>query len=299
MKILIGCDVDPVLPVTLDHRPPGDVWATLDRISALLDALGNACPKITWLIRADQSVKFSTGSFVTGYTQQRSLWNKLRARGHELGWHMHTMSFCPSSKQFVFDASPIWLSHVYEQLSSCFPVKSTRTGWDYCDNALMTALDRLRISIDFSALPGNLLWFSAGGVHLKTDWRKCPRHPYRPSGNDYQGNGSDSLSIWEVPTAQFRRSPIGSAMRVGLRLRHGDISSSGVRNQTRLLTDNWPDLPLPGSEVWAFFFHPYDLTETGILSLKTNLLRLESLPNVEFETATEIVNWLTSREASS
>jgi hypothetical protein len=298
MKILIGCDVDPVLPAVLDRRPAADVWASLDRITTLLDQLGDACPKITWLIRSDQSVEFSTGSFVTGHTRQLSLWDELQGRGHELGWHMHMMSYSSSSKQFVFDSNPIWLSHAYEQISSRFTVKSTRTGWDYCDNTLMIALDRLGVKIDFSALPGNLLWFSAGGVGLKTDWRNCPRYPYHPSSGDYQGSGSDLLSIWEVPTAQFRRSPIGRLMLTGLRLRHGHLSSSGVSNQSRLLTDTWHDLPLPGSEVWAFFFHPYDLTETGILNFKTNLERLESVPNVEFETAAEIANWLTSREPS-
>jgi hypothetical protein len=296
MKILIGCDVDPVLPAVLDRRPPGDVWECLDRIDVLLDRLGEGLPKITWLVRADQSVEFCTGSFVSGYAGHRSLWDKLQERGHELGWHMHTMSYSPIQQQFVFDPDPPWLREAHACLSACFPVNATRTGWDYGSNILLAALDRLGVTIDFSALPGNVAWFSAGAVKLRTDWRKCPTVPYHPSRNDYQRSGGDSLSIWEVPAAQFRRSPARTLMLGLWRLRHGYLSSAGITNLTQVLTDNWRDLPLPADGVWAFFFHPYDLTEAGIQDFRSNLRRLEAVPHVEFLTATEIAQWLSARE---
>ncbi|MFZ0795531.1 MAG: hypothetical protein WAM65_17330, partial [Candidatus Korobacteraceae bacterium] len=157
MKILIGCDVDPELPAILARRPEGDVWACLNRIDALLERMGSEMPAVTWLIRADQSVEFSTGSFESGYSQHRSLWDKLCERGHELGWHMHTMSYAPPQRQFVFDHAPEWLAEAHERLASFFPVKATRTGWDYGSNALLSTLDRLGIAMDFSALPGNVL----------------------------------------------------------------------------------------------------------------------------------------------
>ena len=295
MKILIGCDVDPVLPPVLDRRPEGDVWQCLDRMALFLDRMGQALPKVTWLIRADQSIEFSTGSFVTGYTSHRSLWDRLQEQGHELGWHMHTMSYSPPHAQFVFDPDPAWLTAAHERLASCFLVKATRTGWDYGSNRLFSALDQLGIAVDFSALPGNTLWFSAGKVALMTDWRYCPTVPYHPSRSDYQRSGNDPLALWEVPGAQFRRSLAGRLARGLLRLRHGCFSVSGLANQTQLLTGQWRDLPRPADDVWAFFFHPYDLTEAGIRNLQINLRRLESVPNVEFQTATEIAGWLSAR----
>lgn len=71
---------------------------------------------------------------------------------------------------------------------------------------------------------------------------------------------------------------------------------AGLKNRTRLLTDPWPELPQQGSDVWAFFFHPYDLTETGIRNFQSNIQRLQNLPAVEFKTATEVSTWLSNRE---
>jgi hypothetical protein len=296
VNILIGCDVDPILPSILDRRPEGDVWERLNRINALLGELGEDMPPVTWLIRADQSVQFSTGSFESGYSNYRSLWSKLQERGHELGWHMHTMSHSPSQKQFVFDPVPSWLAEAHERLASSFPVNATRTGWDYGSSTLLSALDRLGVVVDFSALPGNALWFSVGKFRLMTDWRDCPEVPYHPSSNDYRRSGPAPLKLWEVPAAQFRRSLAGTVTRGLLRLRHGCFSMSGLTNQTQLLTDHWRKLPLEANDVWAFFFHPYDLTETGIRNFQTNIRRLHNLPDVKFKTATEVSTWLSTRE---
>ncbi len=298
MKVLIGCDVDPILPQVLDRRPEGDIWECLGRIDVLLDRLGGSLPKITWLLRADQSVEFSSGSFVSGYTRGSNLWNRLQQCGHELGWHMHTMSYSEAHKEFVFDPDPAWLNEAHEQISSCFPVRSTRTGWDYGSNTLLAALERLGVAVDFSALPGSVLWFSLGKVKLRTDWRKCPEIPYRPSRSDYQRPGGDCLTLWEVPAAQFRHTAIGSVARGLLRLRHGYFSLHGANHKTQVLTDKWHELPHFGGEICGLFFHPYDLNEVGIRNFAANLQRLESLPNVEFVTAGEVVRWLSSRGAS-
>jgi hypothetical protein len=299
MKILIGCDVDPVLPAVLDRRPQGDIWECLDRIGALAGRMGNALPRITWLIRADQSVEFSSGSLASGYASRRGLWDGLHARGHELGWHMHLMSYSAEHGQFVFDPDPSWLGEAHEQIARCFPVHSTRTGWDYGSSTLLAALDRLGVTLDFSALPGSVAWFSVGRVKLRSDWRACPAVPYHPSRSDYQCSGSDALSLWEVPVAQFRRPLAASVMRAGWRLRHGYLSSAGVQKMTRVLTDEWPDLPLPADSVWAFFFHPYDLSDAGISNFGANVRRLEDSADAEFVTASEIARWLSAREQAS
>src|SRR5260370_5946825 len=93
MKILIGCDVDPILPPLLSHPLSNDIWKCLGYLSSLLDMAKGSLPPITWLIRSDASVRFATGDFGSGYTMRRCLWETLVADGHELGWHMHLMSF--------------------------------------------------------------------------------------------------------------------------------------------------------------------------------------------------------------
>jgi hypothetical protein len=258
--------------------------------------MGEDMPAVTWLIRSDQSVEFSTGDFASGYYDHLPLWDKLQERGHELGWHMHTMSYSAPTGQFIFDQDPGWLAEAHERLASNFPVNATRTGWDYGSNTLFSSLDRLGVIVDFSALPGNALWFKTGKVRLMTDWRGCPTAPYHPSGTDYRRGGSAALKLWEVPAAQFRRSLPAAAARGLLRLRHGRLSMRGLRNQTQLLTDCWTELPQRTSNVWAFFFHPYDLSENGIENFRANVHKLQSLPGTNFKTATEIATWLRTRE---
>jgi len=206
------------------------------------------------------------------------------------------MSYSSPDKQFVFDPEPNWLAQAHESLASSFPINATRTGWDYGSNELHSALDRLGVIVDFSALPGNALWFSLGKVSLMTDWRRCPAAPYHPSASDYQQSGPAPLKLWEVPAAQFHRPLAGAAARGLLRLRHGCFSMLGLTNETKLLTDPWQELPRESTDVWAFFFHPYDLTKTGIRNYQANILRLQNLPDVEFKTATEVSTWLSNRE---
>lgn len=296
MKVLIGCDVDPVLP--LDRPPQGDIWECLNRIDVLLDRVGGALPKITWLIRADQSVELSTGNFVSGYQRRRDLWERLQQWEHELGWHMHTVSYSTAQETFIFDPDPGWLAEAHERIACCFPVRSTRTGWDYGSNTLLAALDRFGVAIDFSALPGNVLWFSMGKVKLRSDWRNCPTTPYRPSRSDYQQPGNDCLTLWEVPAAQFRHSPVGSLARGLLRLRHGCFSLYGANHKTQVLTDEWHGLPHFGGDICGLFFHPYDLSDAGIRNFAANINQLQRLPDVEFVTATEVAGGLAAQALS-
>jgi hypothetical protein len=296
MKILIGCDVDPVLPPVLSERPSGNVWECLVQIDSLARSLGDDLPPVTWLIRVDQSVEFSTGNFLSGYVDRRALWDDLRSRGHEMGWHMHLMSYEPSRKQFTFDLEPDWLAEAHKQLTACFPVNATRAGWDYGSNFLLNALDSLDVKVDFSALPGNIIWFRMGGHTLVVDWRDSPATPYHPGARAYRQAGPDPLALLEIPITQFRRPWAGVVSHSAWRWAHGCYSTSGVRSMTRLLTDRWEELPLPAGDVWAFFFHPCDLTAVGIRNFRANLEKLRNLPNVQFKTATEVAASLSPRE---
>ena len=290
MKILIGCDVDPVLPAALTRPPEGDIWAPLDRVPVLMRALGSDLPPLTWLIRADETIRFSTGDFASGYRSREAMWNDLANRGHELGWHMHLLSRDAELGAFTFHPRPDWLGEAHAALAELIPLRATRTGWDYGSNFLFQELDRLGIEVDFSALPGNRVWCRYGR-RFEIDWLRCRNAPYRPARADYQRPGSDPLRLIEVPVAQFRNSAIGTFKRIVWRLLHGCLSPRGLQNKTRLLTDPWGELPAATSDVWAFHFHPEDLTEAGIRNLAANLERLRRIPGVEFVTASAARRW--------
>jgi hypothetical protein len=240
---------------------------------------------MTWLIRADDSVRYCTGGFDTGYLRARELWQSLLDSGHEIGWHMHLMSRNPKSGRFGFDPDPGWLPEAYESLSRHVVVRTTRIGWDYGSNLLFQRLDELGIRTDFSALPGNLAWFRAGEDTVVVDWLRCPTKPYHPSVRDYQSRGSPALQMLEVPITQFRNSPLGWIKRLLWRLYHGRVELRGLDRKTSVLTKRGYALPEADSDVLAFHFHPEELTPQGIRDMLANISQLKMLPGLEFLTA--------------
>ena len=288
MKILIGCDVDPVLPPLLRRRPDRDPWLALRGIDELLKLAGAALPPITWLIRADASVDFSTGNFASGYLTRKGLWEDLLEHGHELGWHMHLMSHDAPSGCFRFDPSPAWLSQAHESLARHFPVRASRTGWNYGSNRLFQSLDGLGIAVDFSALPGNKMRFDLGKDLVDVDWLRCAPGAYHPNAHDYQRPGGNPLNMLEMPITQFTNSLWGMIQRSGRRVSQGRRPWEGLKNKTLLMTQAWPVLPKLETETLAFFFHPDDLTEAGIANFIRNVESLKRLPGAEFIVASEV-----------
>jgi hypothetical protein len=288
MKILIGCDVDPILPPVLQRPPETDIWEPLDRIAKLAAETGENLPPITWLIRADESVRFCTGSYASGFTTRHKLWRDLTDRGHELGWHMHHLSWDGGRGSFRFDPDPSWLAAAHEGLAEQFPIRATRTGWDYGSTLLFNSLDRLGIQVDFSALPGKLGWYQAGPDRVTVDWLRCSTVPYHPDRTDYQQPGADALRMLEIPITQFPNSLPGMARRFAWRAANRCFSMAGLVTRTLLMTAHWPSTPDFQSDIAAFFFHPEELSETGVGHFIRNVKRLRELPGAEFVTASEV-----------
>jgi hypothetical protein len=283
LKILIGCDVDPIAP-SVDGRPSGsDIWRCIDHLERLIGATKGGLPPITWLIRADESVRVRSGDFASGYTSRRALWQILVANGHELGWHMHCMSFDPQRGGFAFDPDPKWLAEAWQAISACYPVRSVRTGWDFASNALFRQFEQFGITVDFSAIPGGLAWHSVGSDRFVVDWSRCGGVPYHPSPDDYQTPGP--LNLLEIPLAQFPNSIVGMAGRLAKRLANGSASLSGLRNVTRTMADPWTAMPASPGGVWALYFHMRGLAGAGLDHFLRNLDCLRGLPDAEFVTA--------------
>jgi len=287
MKILIGCDVDPVLPAVLRSPPDVDIWEPLNKIDRLVAAMGDVLPVITWLIRSDESVRFCTESYASGFISRRKLWRGLTDRGHELGWHMHHLSFSRQHGSFCFDPAPSWLPAAHAALEEHFHVRATRVGWDYGSTVLFNSLDKLGIRVDFSAVPGNIGWHRAGPDRVVVDWRRCLPVPYHPDRDDYQKEGPNALRLLEVPITQFRNSVLGMAKRCTWRIGNRCFSMAGLRNKTLKMTDPWPSVPAFGSGVSAFFFHPEELTEIGVSHFVRNVERLRQLQDIDFVTASQ------------
>jgi hypothetical protein len=289
--VLIGADVDPRLP-GMRQRPSWDPWDPNDLIPNLETALGPDLPIVTWLIRADDTIRHVTGSFESGYTTKRAMWDRLQSHGHELGWHFHHWTY--GDQADGFDPNPAWLTAAHGALSRFFHVSSTRTGWDYGNNETMRRLEALGIGLDFSAIPGHLVWWTIDGERIVVDWRRAPRVPYHPSARDYERPGSASLQLLEVPIASFRASAISMAKRAVWRTLHGVWSFKGLGATTRFLTQPWPSLP-PSTDVLAFFFHPEDLSADGIANFARNVALLRERFDPEFVTGRELASRLANQ----
>jgi len=286
MKVLIGCDVDPILPPLLS-RPVGQgIWDCLSNIEELLNIMQYELPPITWLIRSDYSIKFSTGNFASGYMARQSLWDLLLEREHELGWHMHLISFDKQRGYFRFDPDPLWLAESYETLNQYFDIRATRTGWDFGSNTIFQRLNDLGVSIDFSALPGNIVWIYTGYENIAIDWLRAPNYPYHPSFEDFQHIGN--LRLLEVPITQFPNSFLGTYMRLIRRITNRCISMRGLQNKTRTIASAWNSLPSSRSTLWTFFFHPEELDKNGIKHFIRNVNWLRNELSAEFVTASQV-----------
>jgi hypothetical protein len=291
MKILIGCDVDPI-PAPVDRLPSGrDIWRCIDNLEVLIAAARGRLPPITWLIRADESVRLRSGDFASGYTTRRPLWQILAANGHELGWHMHFKSYDARRRCFGFDPNPNWLPEAWQAISACYPVRSIRTGWGYVSNELIRQFENFGIAVDFSAIPGGFAWHSVGRDKFVVDWSRCPGIPYHPSARDYQARGK--LNLLEIPLAQFPNSIFGMAGRLAKRLANGSRSLSGMRYVTRTMSDPWAAMPASKGEVWAFYFHMRGFAGAGLEHFLRNLEYLRNLPDAEFVTASAAREFLT------
>jgi len=288
MLVVIGADVDPRLP-GMRRLPAWDPWDTLERIPALESALGADLPAITWLIRSDDTIRHVTGAFDSAYVTRQDMWTRLHARGHELGWHFHHWTFGANADGF--DPDPSWLPDAHAALARHFAIRATRTGWDYSNTLTMRRLAALGVTIDFSSLPGHLVWWTIDGERILVDWHRAPGHPYRPSRDDYQRPGRPALDILELPIASFRAGATTMAKRSLWRFLHGKLSLAGVSARTMMMTQPWPEAPRR-ADVLAFHFHPEELTPGGIAAFARNLALLKDAFDPEFVTATEAASRL-------
>jgi len=150
-----------------------------------------------------------------------------------------------------------------------------------------SVLDKLGIQVDFSAMPGNIVWRRAGPDRVVVDWRRCPPVPYHPDRDDYQREGRNALRLLEVPITQFSNSVPGMAKRCVWRIGNRCFSMTGLHNKTLKMTDPWPGPPVSRSGVVAFFFHPEELTEAGVSHFVRNVEQLRQLQGVNFVTASQ------------
>jgi len=287
IRVIIGCDVDPVLPEVI-HPGLGDsIWSNLHGVGKYLDDL-KYLPPIAWLIRSDESVRVATGSYDSGFSFAKEAWRTLEDAGHELGWHMHLIT--RSGDTFVFDDDPGWLAESHAALQQHFCISTIRTGWDYGSTVAFNRFAELGVELDFSSLPGNRVWWNIFGRSITIDWLHSPITPYRMASEGYTRSGRGK--IWEVPVTQFKNPLMRTLRRYGRRLTHGCVSWHGLRNKTLEITHRWETLPIPTGDTMAFYFHTDGLIAEGMENFHRNIDLLKRHFECEFVRPKNLIPYL-------
>lgn len=152
--------------------------------------------RTTWFLRIDAQIEANYGAADYIFRRHAQKVDWLRSHGHEIGWHHHPYRF--EREVWVPESCPEkMLDQIarYGEIARSLGLESARMGWGYQTTESMYLLDTLGFSIDSSAIPRPCYpWESP----LK-DWSRTEQYPYRPSVDDYQTSGVQSLRILEVP----------------------------------------------------------------------------------------------------
>jgi hypothetical protein len=224
LYVVVSCDCDPDRPAyggrRYDSREPL-IWRGIEvGIPALLGALaelgdepdGNG-PKITWAVRSDLQIEELEGDCGQAFRRSESLWRRLEAEGHEIGWHCHLWRWDDQYSHWYQETrDQDWMGecmtrghHALTAAMGCSP-KALRMGWEFHCNTSMRTAAGLGVVVDLSTAPGRHMRGSTSrdgtGHHKELDWRGSPAEPYRPSVQDYRrpaADGDTGLPILCIP----------------------------------------------------------------------------------------------------
>lgn len=247
LGVVIGCDADPDRP-----RYGGTRYDSFDSLRwrglsegiaharMIADEFADASGKplrITWCIRADAQIEDIYGCAGWCHGQFAEAWGQLEATGDELAWHPHLWRWDDGDGYWYQEIEDVgWIEdcltrghHALAQGLRRSP-RTSRMGWEFHNNASMNVMRKLKVAVDFSAIPGR---FTPGGpdrygsdflCHI--DWRGTPEEPYVPSYFDYrQPAGDGEGELVELPMSVFR-SPALSAIAALRRIPRRPLSES-------------------------------------------------------------------------
>lgn len=185
----------------------GATWRGMDEgVPALLDATaglrdGNgAGVRITWYVRCDGCIETLMGSARWVLDTYSELWRDRERLGDELGWHIHLFE---DVAEVVNSAGSVQGEKVEARLNAARlalgddidRMRSSRIGHAFFSDAVGSALVRMGLKVDSSAMPGRC----RRDGHIYLDWEPTPRMPYRPSCLDYRVSGRPHIDLLEVP----------------------------------------------------------------------------------------------------
>lgn len=239
LYVVIGCDVDPDRPgyggTLYNAGRKKQVWNGIQCIPTLKNALDPVKDSngrnvaITWLLRCDEQMNITEGSHSYLLNAFTELWKQCENSGDEIGWHPHFWRLDNNQTTWVQEIHDIEfqrsvLREGFEAFTEAWnkPPKSVRMGWDYHNNETLCMLSELGVHIDFSALPYQRNEDSLGYY----DWSRTATHPYFPSANDFQQQGTkeDALSIVELPVGILQSKWVDAVFQLWMAVKRKSVA---------------------------------------------------------------------------
>jgi len=230
IPILLCIDVEPD-PRLVDPNSQDD-WVGFECAVELVDVLRPQLERATgrparmsWFLRMDPQITHVYGSAGWAADRYRPQFDALIARGDEMGIHLHPWQWDRERAVWLQDfADQSWVTHCVESAFAAFEVafgttcRAFRFGDRWMNDESMALIERLGATSDSTIEPGRV------GTETPDEYRgtfpdysSVPRHPYRPSRQDFRSPGPRPLldlfviPVNSAPATWASTPPVGAA----------------------------------------------------------------------------------------
>ncbi|MCJ7778256.1 MAG: hypothetical protein MUP16_08090 [Sedimentisphaerales bacterium] len=215
-------------------------------------------PAVTLFVRADGQIAFYHGKPAAIFYDVRQLCSQYFEDdlAIDLGWHPHLYKRTHDGWQVEADERIQYeqLMGTYEMLSKEMgSMKISRIGENLFSSAILRGLNECSILADSTAMPGRRIG--------TTDWRNCPRRPYRPKEDDYNRPGGKGLL--EIPMTTL---PIKAPYENGTKMRYLNLNFDERFLKDALLRC------IEDERLLVTDAHPFEVLASSGLSLRKHLL---------------------------
>ena len=210
LLVVLWAEVGPD-PTPWEARPgpaseEDPTWLGIERgLPAILTALSRfrdddgARPKVTWCLRADESVGRPLGRPDALFLRFEKTWDRVRSEGDEIGWNPHLLRYIAGRGWGYEIEDRGWvremLTETWDEVKR-HGVRSVRHGSGYADPEIMSLMEAFGLAVDGTARPGVL---RPAGTGPAVNWRGTPARPYHPSPADPRTPGE--MRLLETPAA--------------------------------------------------------------------------------------------------
>lgn len=231
-------------------------WQGLERLQHLPDELASAQNlgpiPVTWFVRADGQLESILGSSAYLLDKYGAFWSKVKASGHEVGWHPHLYRQPRPHDAAVLITDPKQaqeeLERLWDRLKTNFHETAFRHGEGWHALETYSTVERMGFRCDSTAIPGR-----NGTAGHPMNWNDAPNHPYFPDYEDLCKSGP-SRPMVELPmNTWLLQAPHDPAPRVRYMnpAVHSNLFAKAVENWQNACKASTSDLC-----VWVMIFHP-------------------------------------------